>query len=101
MMNPFELLKNMDTIKAQAGQMKEKVEALRATGYAMGNMIEVVVTGKLEVQSIKIDPSLLSEENRQMVEVLTASAVNNAFSNLKNLIASQYGQLGQQMGLTL
>ena len=100
-MNPFELLKNMDNLKAQAEQMKEKTAAMRATGYAMGNMIEVVVTGNMQVESIKIDPSMLKDGNSQMLEVLVASAVNNAFANLKNLLAQEYGQIGQQMGLTL
>lgn len=91
MMNPFELLKNMDTIKAKAEEFKQKSATLRATGYAMGNMIEVVVTGELKVESIKIDPSMLKEENREMLEVFVASAVNNAFENIKARMAQEIG----------
>lgn len=101
MINPLEMLKNMENLKAQAEQMKEKAATMKATGYAMGNMIEVVVSGKLNVESIKIDPSMLKEENRQMLEVLVASAVNNAFENLKARMTQELGQLGQTAGLGL
>ena len=101
MINPLEMLKNMENIKAQAEEMKNKAASMKATGYAMGNMIEVVVTGKLEVESIKIDPSMLQVQNAQMLEVFVASAVNNAMENIKTRMAQEFGQMGQQMGLTL
>lgn len=101
MINPFELLKNMDNIKAQVEDLKNKSKTIRATGYAMGNMIEVAVTGELKVESIKIDPSMLKEENREMLEVLVASAVNNAFENIKARYAQEYGSLAAQYGVKI
>lgn len=101
MMNPFDLLKNMDNIKAQAEEFKQKAGSIKATGYAMGNMIEVVATGALKVESIKIDPEMLKEENKQMLEVLVASAVNNAFENVKSRLMQEYGSLAQQLGVNL
>lgn len=98
MINPFDLMKNLDSLKSQAEELKKKAATLRATGYAMGNLIEVVVTGEMKVESLKIDPSLLTEENKPMLEVLVASAVNNALENLKNLMASEYSQIGQSLG---
>lgn len=55
-MNPFELLKNMDKIKSQAQEMKEKVATIKCSGYAYGNMIEAVANGNMEIESVKIDP---------------------------------------------
>lgn len=101
MMNPFELLKNMDNIKSQVEGFKQKAPNIKATGYAMGNMIEVVATGEFKVESIKIDPSMLKEENREMLEVLVASAVNSALENVKARLAQEYGSLAQQYGVNL
>lgn len=101
MINPLEMLKNMENIKAQAEELKKKAATLKATGYAMGNMIEVVVTGEFKIESLKIDMSMLKEENKQMLEVLVASAVNNAFENLKVRLSQEYGQIGQNFGLGL
>lgn len=91
MINPLEMLKNMDAIKAKAEEFKQKAAHLRATGYSMGNMIEVVVTGEMKIESIKIDPSMLKDENKEMLEVLIASATNNAFENIKSRMAQELG----------
>lgn len=101
MMNPLEMLKNLNNLKEQAEEMKTKLASMKATGYAMGNQIEVVVSGDMKVESLKIDPALVKEGNEQMLEVLVASAVNNAFENIKQRMAQEAGQLGQQYGLGL
>ena len=98
-MNPFELLKNMDKIKSQAEDMKAKLATIRCTGYALGNMIEVVANGKMEIESVKIYPSIVKPENQQMIEVLVASAVNTAIKNVQDRITQEAGQTFGQYGL--
>ena len=56
MMNPFELLKNMNEIKGQVEATKARIATIKCTGYAGGNMVEAVANGKIEIESIKIDP---------------------------------------------
>lgn len=99
MINPLEMLKNLENLKGQANEMKAKLANMKATGYAMGNQIEAVVTGDMKIESLKIDPALVKEGNEKMLEVLIASAVNNAFENIKQRMAQEAGQLGQQFGL--
>lgn len=98
-MNPFELLKNMDKIKNQAEEMKAKVGQIKCTGYSYGNMIEVVANGNMEVESVKIDPSLVTAENADMLQVLIASAVNTALKNVKDRVAQEAGQAFSQYGV--
>lgn len=99
MINPLEMLKNLENLKGQADEMKAKLANMRATGYAMGNQIEAVVTGDMKVESLKVDPALVKEGNEKMLEVLVASAINNAFENIKQRMAQEAGQLGQQFGI--
>ena len=91
MINPLELMKNFENIKAQAAEMKAKLPTIKATGYAMGNQIEVVATGEMKIESIIIDPSLVKEGNAEMLEVLIASAVNNAFENVRSRLTQEIG----------
>ncbi len=95
-MNPFELLKNMDKIKSQAEEMKAKAAQIKCTGYSYGNMIEVVANGNMEVESVKIDPSLVTSENAQMLQVLIASAVNTALKNVRDRLAQEAGEMFSQ-----
>lgn len=99
MMNPFELLKNMDKIKSQAEEMKAKVAMIKCSGYAYGNMIEAVANGNMEIESLRIDPSIVKEENRSMLEVLVASAVNTALKNVKERVSQEAGQALSQYGI--
>lgn len=98
-MNPFELLKNMDKIKSQAEEMKAKVATIKCSGYAYGNMIEAVANGNMEIESLRIDPSIVKEENRSMFEVLVASAVNTALKNVKERVSQEAGQALSQYGI--
>lgn len=98
-MNPFELFKNMDKIKSQAEEMKAKVATIKSSGYAYGNMIEAVANGNMEIESLKIDPSIVTEQNRAMLEVLVASAVNTALKNVKDRISQEAGQALSQYGI--
>lgn len=101
MINPLEMLKNLQDFQAQADSMKAKLAQIRCSGYAMGNMIEVVATGDLKVESIKIDPSLVKEGQEAMLEVLVASAVNNAFELVRERISDELRQAGGQFGLSI
>lgn len=98
-MNPFELFRNMDKIKSQAEEMKAKVATIKCSGYAYGNMIEAVANGNMEIESLKIDQSLVTEQNKAMLEVLVASAVNTALKNVKDRISQEAGQALSQYGI--
>ena len=98
-MNPFELLKNMNQIKSQAEAMKAKIATIKCTGYAGGNMVEAVANGNMEIESIKIDPQIVTPENAQLLQVLVTSAVNTALNNVKERVKEEAGQTMSQYGL--
>ncbi len=99
MINPLEIMKNLEAYKAKAQEFKSNMANIKCTGYAMGNQIEVVATGDMVVESIKIDPQLVKEGNEEMVAVLVASAVNNAFAKVKDRIAEDARKYSQGLGL--
>lgn len=100
-MNPFELLKNMNEIKSQAEAMKAKVATIRCTGYAGGNMVQAVANGKMEIESITIDPEFAKAENTQLLEVMVTSAVNTALANVRERIQEEAGNAMAQYGIGL
>ncbi|MBQ7508218.1 MAG: YbaB/EbfC family nucleoid-associated protein [Spirochaetales bacterium] len=100
-MNPFELLKNMNEIKSQAEAMKAKVATIRCTGYAGGNMVQAVANGKMEIESVTIDPEFAKAENTQLLEVMVTSAVNTALANVRERIQEEAGNAMAQYGIGL
>ena len=66
----------------QAQQMQERLQqemtALMVEGNAGGGMVTVRVNGAKQVQSIAIDPEVVSKEDVVMLQDLIVAAINDA-----------------------
>ncbi len=66
----------------QAQQMQELLQkqmtALRVEGNAGGGMVTVIVNGAKQVQSIAIDPEVVSKDDVVMLQDLIVAALNDA-----------------------
>ena len=78
-------LANLGSLVKQAQEMGSKMQALgdelktkRATGAAGGGLVEVEVNGLGEVLAVRIDPSLVEKQDREMIEDLLPAAFNAA-----------------------
>jgi len=79
--------KGMGNLYKQAQQMQKNINKaqdelkdLEVEGSSGGNAVTVIVNGKKDVKSIKIDPDILSEDV-DMVEDMILSAIKNAMDN--------------------
>ncbi|MBN2310158.1 MAG: YbaB/EbfC family nucleoid-associated protein [Candidatus Hydrogenedentes bacterium] len=84
----------------QAMQMKSRVEELKAKladeqveASAGGGMVTVVVNGKFELLSVKIDPEVIDKDEPEMLETLVRAAVNEGVSKVQALIQSKMKEL--------
>jgi DNA-binding YbaB/EbfC family protein len=73
---------NIQSMMQQAREMQQRLqqqmEELRIEATAGGGMVTVVVTGTKQVQSIKIDPTVVSKEDVEMLQDLIVAALNDA-----------------------
>lgn len=85
---------NIAEVMQQAKQMQERLQqqmaALRVEATAGGGMVTVVVNGQKQVQSIRIDPEVVSRDDVEMLQDLILAAVNDAGRKVDE-------QLGQSM----
>ena len=72
------LLKQAQQIGGQMDKLAEELKNRRATGTAGGGMVEVEVNGLLEVLRCRIDPQLVAQGDRELIEDLVVAAVNQA-----------------------
>ena len=63
-------------------EAQEKIALLEAEGEAGGGMVKARVNGKKQVLSIQIDPDIVSKDDKEMIEDLSAAAVNKALENI-------------------
>ena len=73
---------NIQNMMKQAQQMQERLQKqmaeLRVEATAGGGMVTVVVNGGKQLQSIRIDPEVVSKEDVEMLQDLILAAVNDA-----------------------
>jgi len=79
----------------QAQQMQERLQkemtGLRVEGNAGGGMVTVVVNGGKQVQSITIDPEVVSKEDVGMLQDLILAAINDAHRKADEEMAQRMG----------
>ena len=51
-------MKNLGQMMKQAQEMQDKLSEMEVTGSSGAGMIEITLTGKSDVRTVKIDPSL-------------------------------------------
>ncbi len=80
---------NMQGIMKQAQEMQKKMQEMQAKleqeeveGTSGGGMIKLVLNGKFEMKSIKIDPSLVVADEADILEDLIMAAYNDAKSKV-------------------
>jgi nucleoid-associated protein EbfC len=71
-------------------QLQKRMADLRVEASSGGGMVTVVVNGAKQVQSITIDPNVVSKDDVEMLQDLIAAAVNDAVRKVDE-------QLGQSM----
>jgi nucleoid-associated protein EbfC len=81
------LLKQAQQIGGQMGQITEEMRKRRVTGSAGGGMVEVEVNGLIEVLRCRIDPKLVNESDRELLEDLVTAAINQAIAKGKQMHA--------------
>jgi nucleoid-associated protein EbfC len=85
---------NIQSMMQQAKEMQDKLQKqmadLRVEATAGGGMVTVVVSGAKQLQSIKIDPEVVSKEDVEMLQDLIVAAINDAHRKVDE-------QLGQSM----
>jgi nucleoid-associated protein EbfC len=92
------LMKQAQQVQAELQKAQEDLARMEVTGEAGGGMVQVVMTGRHDVRSVRIDPTLMRED-REMLEDLLAAAVNDAVRKVES--TSQEKLSGLASGLNL
>jgi hypothetical protein len=85
---------DIQAMMRQAQQMQERLQKqmadMRVEATAGGGMVTVVVNGQKQIQSLRLDPEVVSKDDVEMLQDLIAAAVNDAVRRVDE-------QLGKQM----
>src|SRR5437762_14295348 len=86
---------DMRQMMKQAQQMQERLQQqmaeLRVEASAGGGMVTVVVNGAKQIQSLKIDPEVVSKDDVEMLQDLIVAAINDAQRKADEEMAQKMG----------
>ena len=96
---------NMNNIMKQAQKMQKQMEEAQAqleessyTATSGGGAVEVTISGKKEITSIKFDPEVVDPDDIEMLEDLTMAAVNEAIRKIEEVSAQKMSKVTGGMG---
>ena len=88
---------NIANVMQQAKQMQEQLQKkmadLRVEATAGGGMVTVVVNGAKQLQSIRIDPEVVSKDDVEMLQDLILAAINDANRKAEEQLSKQMSGL--------
>ena len=83
------MMRQAQQLQQRMAKLEQELETETVEASAGGGMVTVVVTGKLAVQSVTIDPEVVSPEDVDMLEDLVLAAVNEGLSKAQQLAAQK------------
>ena len=72
------LMKQAQMMQERMQKMQEEVAKMEVTGESGAGMVKITITGSHNVRRVAIDPSLLQDDDQEMLEDLIAAAFNDA-----------------------
>ena len=93
MKNLGQMLKQAQEMQGRMAEMQERLAATELAGSAGGDMVRVVLNGRGELKRVSIDPSLMTADDRQIVEDLLVAAHADARSRLDGQMQDEMQKL--------
>ncbi len=91
--NVGQLMRQAMDLKANMDRLKEELAQERVEASAGGGMVTVAMNGKMEVLSIKIDPTVINPADPAILETLVAAAVNEATQRAQDRMREKMSEI--------
>ena len=84
-----DLLRQAQELQSKLSELQAEAQRRTVEASAVGGMVTAVVNGKLQVVSIRIDPTVVASGDREMIEDLVVAAVNEAIRRAQEMMAEE------------
>ena len=93
MKNLGQMMKQAQEMQSKMSEMQDKLSELEVTGSSGGGLVEITMSGKHQVKSLKIDESLVDKDNIEVLEDLAGAAINDARTKVDNAVNEKMSEL--------
>ena len=92
------IMKQARQMQNEMMQIQEKLANETVEASVGGGMVSATFTGQGDLVSIKIDPEVINPEDKEMLEDLVTSAVNEGLRKSRELMNQKMGSITGALG---
>ncbi len=83
------ILKQAQEMHGKISQLQEEMANKTVEASAGGGMVNIVMNGKQQVLSIRVDPEVVNREDIEMLQDLIVAAVNEAIRKSQEMMTEE------------
>ena len=92
-----QMMQKAQEMQSKMGELQAELAVRRFEASAGGGMVSAAVSGGLRVLSVEIEPGLIADNDRGMIQYLTAAAVNAALTKAQEAVAAEMAKMQNSM----
>jgi nucleoid-associated protein EbfC len=98
-MDFMKMMSKAKEMQAKMAGLQDELATIETVGVSGAGLVSVTISGKGELRSVKIDPSLMKPEEAEIVEDLIVAAHRDAHAKAEAAIAEKMAEMTGGMGL--
>ncbi len=87
------MMKQAQQLQKNMAKMQEELESATVEASAGGGAVKAVVSGKMRVESLEIDPDAVSPEDVEILQDMVQAAVNDGLEKAQEMAADRMSAL--------
>lgn len=99
MHNIGNIMKQAKKMQEKMGRLQQELEARTIEAQAGGGMVKVLVNGKFEIVSLKIEKDVVNPEDVEMLQDLIVAAVNEGIRKSQEMASSEMAKITGGLGI--
>ncbi|HQK99743.1 MAG TPA: YbaB/EbfC family nucleoid-associated protein [Smithellaceae bacterium] len=99
MQNIGNIMKQAKKMQEKIGRMQQELEGRTVEAQAGGGMVSVLVNGKFEIVSLKIEKDVVNPEDIDMLQDLITAAVNEGVRKAQEMASQEMAKITGGLGI--
>jgi len=95
------LMKNLPKMQEEMSRLQGRIAQIVCDGDAGGGMVKAKVNGQMEVIACVIADELMKMNDKELLEDLVRSAVNQAIQKARQAVAEETSKMASGMGFAM
>src|SRR4051794_37774502 len=92
------MMKQAQQLQSKMQDMQDQLANVEVEGISGGGLVAVRMTAKMDVKGVKIDPSLMKAEEREVLEDLLVTALGDARRKAETAVQEKMQSLTGGLG---